>query len=130
MSFEQLKSSTLPRALSSIVDDAADLFRKEVRLAKAEFAENISAQIRAAIWMVAAAFIGLVAALLIVQGIVFWIASAGLALHWASFLVAGLLLVAGGIAYSQWKSAGAAITPDRTITQIKRDISTIKERLS
>jgi len=130
MSFEQLKNSTLPRALSSIVEDAADLLQKEVRLAKAEIAENISAQIRAAMWMVAAAFIGLLATLLILQGIVFWIASTGIALHWANFIVAAVLLVAGAVAYSQWKSSHAGVVPERTIAQIKRDITTVKERLS
>ena len=36
MAHERLKDSTLPHSLSEVVADLADLFQKELRLAKAE----------------------------------------------------------------------------------------------
>lgn len=41
------EQSTLPNAFSKVVTDLADLIQKEMRLARAELAEKLSASIRA-----------------------------------------------------------------------------------
>ena len=62
-----LKNQALPRALSDVVADLADLFQKELRLAKAELSEKLSIKAWAGVWMAAAAFFALLAVILIVQ---------------------------------------------------------------
>ena len=56
-----LKNQALPRALSDVVADLADLFQKELRLAKAELSEKLSIKAWAGVWMAAAAFFALFA---------------------------------------------------------------------
>ena len=59
-----LKNQALPRALSDVVADLADLFEKELRLAKAELSEKLSIKAWAGVWMAAAAFFALLAVIL------------------------------------------------------------------
>jgi hypothetical protein len=73
----------------------------------------------------------LIAALLVVQGIVFAIASFGIALHWACLIVAAVFALAAGLLYAKGRGdAEQELTPTRTLNQIKRDISTAKEQLT
>lgn len=131
MAHDQLKNSTLPRAVSDVVADLADLLQKELRLARAELSENIFAKFRAGIWMSAAGVLGLVAALLTVQALVFGIVSLGVAMHWSCLIVAGVTAAAGALAYYRGRmDAQKEITPTRSIHQIKQDISTTKEHLT
>ncbi|TIX39871.1 MAG: phage holin family protein [Mesorhizobium sp.] len=131
MAHEQLKNSTLPRALSDVVADLADLVQKELRLARAELSENLFAKFRAGIWMSTAGVLGLIAAFLAVQALVFGIASLGIAVHWSCLIVAAITAGAGALAYYKGRvDAYKEITPTRSIHQIKQDISTTKEHLS
>jgi uncharacterized membrane protein YgcG len=83
MAPDRLRNSGLMQSLTDLLADLSDLVQKEIRLAKAEVTEKITAQVQASIWMVAAAFLGLVAALLVVEAAVFALASFGLALYWS-----------------------------------------------
>jgi hypothetical protein len=131
MAHEQLKNAALPRAISDVVADVADLFQKELRLARAEISDKLSTKLQAGIWMSVAGVLGLIAALLVVQGIVFGIASFGLALHWSCLIVAGVLAAAGALAYYKGRAdAQEELTPTRTIHQVKQDIMTTKEQLT
>ena len=128
---EHLKNSALPRAFADVVGDLADLVQKEIHLAKAELSEKLSAKVRAGVWIGVAAGLGLIAALLVIEGIVFGIATFGIALHWSCLIVAAVLAAAAAAAYAKG-SAGAReeLTPTRTIRQVKRDIATAKEQLT
>ena len=131
MAHEQLKNAALPRALSDVVADLADLFQKEMRLARAELSEKISTKLHAGIWMSAGGVLAVVAVLLLVQAAVFGIASFGIALHWSCLIVAGALLAIGAGAYFKGKAdAQEELTPTRTMNQIQRDIRATKEQLS
>jgi hypothetical protein len=131
MAHEQLKNSTLPRALSDVVADLADLVQKELRLARAELSENLFAKFRAGIWMSTAGVLGLIAAFLAVQALVFGIASFGIAMHWSCLIVAAVMAGAGALAYYRGRmDAQKEITPTRSLHQIKQDISTTKEHLT
>jgi hypothetical protein len=131
MAHEQLKNSALPRALSDVVADLADLVQKELRLARAELSENLFAKFRAGIWMSTAGALGLIAAFLAVQALVFGIASFGIAMHWSCLIVAAVVAGAGALAYYKGRlDAQKEITPTRSIHQIKQDISTTKEHLT
>ena len=131
MAHEHLKDSTLVQSLSDVISDLSDLLQKEMRLARAEISANISSKLQASVWMAAAGLLWLVAGLLLVQGLVFGIASFGIALHWSCFIVAAALGACGAIAYfSGHAKAQQNLTPQRTINQIRRDIATTKEQLS
>ncbi|MER9669337.1 phage holin family protein [Mesorhizobium sp. M0203] len=124
MAHDQLKNSTLPRALSDAAADLADLVQKELRLVRAELSENVFAKLRAGIWMSAAGVLGLIAGLLTVQAVVFWIASFGIVMHWSCLIVAGVVAAAGALAYYKGRmDAQKEMTPTRSIHQIKQDIS-------
>jgi hypothetical protein len=128
---DHLKNSPLPRALSDVVVDLADLFQKEIRLARAELSEKLSLKIQAGVWMSAAAALGLVAVLVLVQAAIFGIASGfGIALHWSCLAVAALLTVIAAAAYAKGRAnAKEQLSPTRTIYQVKQDIATVKEQL-
>jgi prepilin signal peptidase PulO-like enzyme (type II secretory pathway) len=131
MAYERVKNAALPHALSDVVGDLADLLQKEVRLARAELSANIGDKLQAGIWMSAAAGLGLIAVLLVAQGIVFGIASFGIALHWSCLIVAAVFAAAAALLYAKGRTeAELELTPTRTLNQIKRDISTAKEQLT
>jgi hypothetical protein len=131
MPADNLKNSTLTRALSDAVADVADLFQKEMRLARAEVVDKVSTRLRAGAWMAAAGGLGLIAVLLVVQALVFGVASFGIALHWSCLIVAALFAV-GAAGTFLWGRAASQdpLAPTRTIAQIKRDIATTKEQLT
>lgn len=131
MAYEQLKNSALPRTLSDVLADIADLFQKEIRLARAEITAKLTTRIQGGVWMAAAGAFGLVAALLLVQAVVYAIASFGIALHWSYLIVAVVTGVAAVLAFVKGRAdMRADMTPDRTIRNIKHDISTAKEQLT
>jgi hypothetical protein len=131
MAFDRVKDATLPHTVSNVVADLADLFQKEMRLARAELSAKISTKLSAGIWMSVAGVLGLIVALLVVQAAVFAIASRGIALHWASLIVAAALAVIASAAFFKGRSdAKEELAPTRTIQQVKQDIATAKERLS
>ena len=125
-----LKNHALPRALSDVLADLADLFQKEMRLAKAELSEKLSIKAWAGVWMAAAAFFALLAVILIVQAAVFAVASFGFAMHWSCLIVAAVLAAVGAAAFAKGRADAAEdFMPNRTIHQVKQDIAIAKEQL-
>jgi hypothetical protein len=128
---DRLKDTALPRALSDVVGDLVDLFQKELQLARTELSEKLSSKLRAGIWMSASAAFGAGAFLLILQALVFAIASYGIAMYWACLIVAAALAALGGFAFAMGRAdATEDMTPTRTIHQVKQDFATAKEQLS
>ncbi len=71
------------------------------------------------------------AAFIVLQAIIFAITSFGIAMHWACLIVAAAVAALAAIAFVKGRAdAQEAITPHRTVHQIKRDISTAKEQLT
>ena len=131
MAYENLKDSALPRALSDVIADLADLLQKEMRLARAELASKLSLKVRGGVWIASAGVLALIAGLLVVEAAVFGIASFGIGLHWSCLIVAAIVAVAAGSAYALGRSDLAApLTPDRTIRQINKDVTTAREQVS
>ena len=128
---EHMKSSVLTRVLGDVVSDLADLLQKEIRLATTELTEKVSAKSRGIVWMGVAGGLGFIAFLFVVEGIVFGIASFGIALHWSCLMVAAVLAAAAAAAYLKGASdAHQELTPSRSISQVKRDIAAAKEQLT
>jgi|RhiMetdeSRZDD1v2_1073273.scaffolds.fasta_scaffold643341_3 hypothetical protein len=131
MALERVKDGALPRAVSDVVSDLADLFQKEMRLARAELSEKIANKLHAGVWMSAAGLLGIVSGLLALQAAVFAIASYGFPMHWSCLIVAGVVAAIALMAYIKGRSdAQEELAPNRAINQMKRDISTVKEQLS
>ena len=125
------RDQALVSALKDIAADFSDLAKKEVRLAKAEIAKAASNGLQAGIWMAAAGIIGFVAALVLIQALVFGVASLGLGLGWASLLVGlALAAVAGGLFFYGRSLASRAGTPERTLNQVQRDIAAVREQFT
>ncbi|HEY7245298.1 MAG TPA: phage holin family protein [Xanthobacteraceae bacterium] len=131
MAPERLKDATLPQTLSEVLADLADLLQKELRLAKAEISAKISTKLNAGFWMLAAALLAVLAVIVLLQAIIFAIASYGIAMYWSCLIVAAALAVIAAVAFAKGRAdAREDLRPERTITQIKRDISTAKEQLT
>ena len=65
MAADRLRDSMLPNAFSNVLSDIADLFQKELQLAKAELSSRLATKLRGGVWMLVAA------ALLLLAGAVF-----------------------------------------------------------
>jgi uncharacterized membrane protein YqjE len=132
MAADRIGASALPQAISHVLADLADLFGKELRLARAELSTNIAAKLHAGIWMSAAAVLGLIGLLALVEAAILFIASYyGIALHWASLIVAVALAVIAGLTMLRARSqAQEPVAPTRAVEQIKKDISVAKEQLT
>jgi hypothetical protein len=131
MAHDSMRDTALVHTLADVLGDVSDLVQKEIRLARAELAEKVTSGMQASLWMVVAGFLGLVAALLVIEAIVFALASLGLALYWACLLVAAVLAAGGTGAFAYGRSAvRQMLVPARGIRQINKDIRTAKEQLS
>jgi hypothetical protein len=131
MALERVREAALPNAVSDAVSDLADLFQKELRLARAEISDKIATKLQAGVWMSAAGVLALIALVFGLQAAVFAIASFGFAMHWSCLIVAGVIAAIAVIAFLKGRSdAQEELTPNRTIHQVKRDISTVKEQLT
>jgi hypothetical protein len=131
MALERVKDAALPNAVSDVVSDLADLFQKELRLARAEISDKIATKLQAGVWMSAAAVLALIAVLFALQAAVFAIASYGISMHWSCLIVAGAIAATAAVAFLKGRSdAKEELAPNRTIKQVKRDIYTIKEQVT
>ena len=131
MAREQLRQPRLGEAVSEVLGDFADLFQKELRLARAELSSNLSAKVRGSIWLGLAGLLGLLAIGLFLGALVAWITTLGATLHAAFLMVGGAVALLGAAAYFTGRSdAEADLTPTRTIEQVKQDIETTKDQLT
>jgi hypothetical protein len=127
-----LKNSALPRALSEVIADVADLIQKEMRLARTELSEKLSLKIQGGIWMGAAGLLAVIAVLVLIEAAVFGLAGAtGLALHWSCLIVAGVLAIAAAAAFAKGRAdSQEELVPERSLHQVKEDIAAVKEQFS
>lgn len=132
MTTQRLRGSPLPRALSDVVADVADLVQKEMRLARAEIGEKLSNKLRAAgAWMLIAAALGLIALFTLVEGVALWISTFGISLYASHWIIGAALAVLSALAYFAGRAdAQESLAPERTIHQVNRDMRETKERLT
>ena len=131
MASERLSQRSLPEALSDTLSDLADLFRKELQLARAELSSNVSTKLRGGIWLGIAGLFAVLAVALILGALVAWITTFNVSLHVSFLIVAAGVGIVAVLAYFAGRSeAQAELTPSRTIRQVKQDIETTKEQLT
>jgi cytochrome c biogenesis protein CcdA len=131
MARERLRQPSLPEALSDTLSDFADLFRKELQLARAELSSNVSTKLRGGVWLGIAGLFAVLALTLTLGGLVAWITTFNVSLHVSFLIVAAGVGIVAVLAYFAGRSeAQAELTPSRTIRQVKQDIETTKEQLT
>jgi len=124
------QDATLIGAASDLLAAFSDLVRKELRLAHAEMSQKLSQRLRAVVWIAAAAILGLLAVLLVAEGAVFALASAGLALHWSCLLMAAILAALAATSfYAGQGSISGDLSPDRTVRQFNEAVRAAREQL-
>jgi uncharacterized membrane protein (GlpM family) len=130
MTPEALGKTRLARSLSDALADTSDLLSKQIQLAKSEVMANIGRGVRASMWTIAAAFLFLLTAILLIEAAVFGIASAGIAVHWACLMVAAVLAAIGlGLIVYSRQLMRNALVPERSVRQFNKDISVAKEQM-
>jgi len=129
MTHDAFERSGAARLIASAFSNLADLLQKEIRLARAEISDKIMNLARAAALIAVAAFLGLVALLLAIEGFVFVLAALGLAMYWSCFIVAAVIaIIAAGLFF--WaRSKSRDLFPDRTVGQVREDVRTVKEQM-
>jgi VIT1/CCC1 family predicted Fe2+/Mn2+ transporter len=121
-------NAALLRQVSELVHDMSELMTREIALARAEMKLAISTAVNAGILFSAAGVFALLAGLMLLVGIVFLIASFGLALHWAFLIVAAVLaLVAVACFVSARAKLEGGIAPERTVRQFQQSVQSAKE---
>jgi hypothetical protein len=128
---EPLKNSTLTRSLADVIGDLSDLFQKEMKLARAEISAKLATKLKGGAWIAAAGALGIFATLLLLEGMVFAVASFGIEMHWSCLMVSAVTGALAAGAYLIGRSGiNEEVTPNRTLNQIKQDIAVTKERLT
>jgi hypothetical protein len=131
MARERLRPPSLPEALSETLSDFADLFRKELQLARAELSSNVSTKLRGGVWLALAGLFAILTLALTLGALVAWITTFNVSLHVSFLIVAAGVGVVAVLAYFAGRSeAQAELTPSRTIRQVKQDVETTKEQLT
>ena len=131
MARDRIRQPSLPEAISNVLGDFADLFRKELRLAGAELSANVSTKLWGGIWLALAGLFGVLTLALLLGALVAWITAFNVSLHFAFLIVAAGVALLAAIAYFAGRDAAQAeLTPSRTINQVKQDIEITKEQLS
>ena len=131
MARDRLRQPSLPEALSDTLSDFADLFQKELQLARAELSSNVSTKFRGGVWLGIAGLFAVLAVALLLGALVAWITTFNVSLHVSFLMVAAGVGIVAVLAYFAGRSeAQAELTPSRTIRQVKQDIKTTKEQLT
>jgi hypothetical protein len=122
---------TILRDYGDLFGDVGDLLRKQLRLAEGELKLGLANLTQAVVLFVATGIIALFAVLLLLIGFVHLIASFGLALHWSYILVAlALLIIAGIIFYmARAKATAENLIPKRAFAQLGETARTLKQTI-
>ncbi|MDT0306605.1 phage holin family protein [Streptomyces sp. DSM 44917] len=113
---------SLGTLFSDVVEDAQDLFRQEVELAKAEVREEVAGAGRAAGMFGAAGFAGYMVAVFLSLALAFGLANV-MDAGWAALIVAGLWALAGGVLFLRGRARMSRLSPrpERTLRTLKED---------
>src|SRR5947209_15084034 len=122
MPFDGIRNSALIRTITDLLEAVPDLFRKEIRLALAEFSQKAKDGVKASVWMLAAGFLALISFFILIEAVIFGIASLGLALHWSCAIVAAILgAAAGGSFFYGHSTMPDTLVPARSVREISAD---------
>jgi hypothetical protein len=128
---EKLRQDSTERSLGRLVADAtrdlSGLVRDELDLAKSELRDDVKAGVRGSAMFGVAAFLGLLAVVLLSIAAAFGLTALGLHPAWAFLIVAGVFLVVAAVlvlvGIRQVKKVKA---PERTIQTTKDSVAVLK----
>jgi hypothetical protein len=126
-----LQDTALVRAVTDLFTDLSDFLQKELRLVQAELTAKAAERLKAGVWMAGAGFLGVIAFLLVIEGIVFAIASAGLSVYWSCFVVAAAIAVIAAVMFYYGRASIGSdnLVPTRSARQLSQAMATAKEQL-
>jgi drug/metabolite transporter (DMT)-like permease len=117
---------------SDVVDEAAGLFQTELRLLRAEISDKLGRVANSSVALAVGAVCTLAALIMLLQGVVRWLAIAGIPEQWG-FLLVGVIVGGLGVGLLLKGVAdlkAASLVPQRSIDQIKQDFATMKEHVT
>ena len=121
----------LASLMTQVFSEAAYLLQTEIRLARAEIGEKLGRAAHGGVLIGIGAVVLLPGLFVLLLSAVRWLEVAGLPQQWGLLLV-GIVAVAVGAALTLTgaKSVqGPSLVPDRTIHQVRADISVVKEHI-
>ena len=125
--------STRPLAtlFTDVVSELTHLFQTEFRLMRAEMNEKVSRVANSGALIAAGAIVMLPAIFILLLAIVRWLAVAGLPEHWGLTIVGVVIAIVGaGLLMKGINNLkGPALVPNRTIEQVRADVSLAKEHV-
>jgi hypothetical protein len=120
---------TLGKLVMDAQRDISTLISKEIELAKSELKVSVKHGGTGIGLFAGAAFLGLLAVIMLSVSIAYFIHWAGLGLHWAFLIVFGLyVLIAALLAFIGIKQVKQVKAPERAIQQGKQIPSALKGR--
>jgi len=130
MAYENQESTT--SLLARVIDDARELFREEVALARAEIRNELSAWAAAGTTIAAGGAVLGVAGLFILAAIALGIAALFHWPNWAGFLlVGGVLAVGGAVAFMAGRArAHRILTLPKTTETVKETSAWMRSRIN
>lgn len=123
---------SVPQLLSDLARELTTLFRKEGQLIRAELSEKVAQVAMGAGSAVAGIVVLFVALNVLAAALVVAIAKIGepdLGGGWAALIVGVVLAVVGALLVRKGASSMSDLTPERTINQVSRDATLVKEQV-
>jgi hypothetical protein len=116
---------------TEVVTELTALVQSEFRLARAELNEKVDRVANSGIAIGAGAICALAGLFVLLLAIVEWLAVAGLPREWGLLLVGGLVAVVGAVLLMRGINnlKGSALMPQRTVHQVRQDISVAREQV-
>jgi hypothetical protein len=116
--------------LGLLLRDLGDLAQKEMALARSEIQQKLMQKAKGAVWVGIGGLLLVVSLVTFVGGLVFYVESFDIALHWSAFFVAFGVAIVGLIALMIGKNKSSVeMNPMRCMRQVRRDIAIIKEQV-
>ena len=117
--------------VTQLGSDFAYLLQTEIRMARAELSERLSAAASAGAYVAAAAVLLLSGFIVLLVDIARWLEVAGLFYPWSLLLVAIVALAAGGalafVGVGRLKES--SLVPQRTLEQMREDFTVAKDHV-
>lgn len=131
MMSSDLEGRSIGQLLRDLADDVTQLIRNELALARSEASDNVGKMVTALVSIAAGAMLGLAALIVLMDAVVLRLSN-----HmpdWmAAVLVGGVVAIVGFILVHKGQKdlSASRLAPTRTVENVRKDISMVKEQVS